>query len=146
MEREDIQTMKALDSAYPVSQLAFSSLMELLISFCDKILLSEPLSRSRTLLHHAQSFSAGSISAAQLEVSRTQAWQWYDQSAESGEEKKLLRIVICCLYDEEAAEFSTYGGEAVMEAFLSSLLDLGDGYCTGFLKHAKDHFKTLPHE
>jgi len=149
--REDIKIAQELGEKIAIEELSFETIMWLLLGFSKEQLLNEQKLRELNItwqtaiklhlwLEHGRLFSLQQISATVLEMTRVQAWEQYDLCT-NNEEKCLVRLIICCLYDEASAEFDTYGAEAIIEIFFGCLLDLGEGYCTLFGEYVQQQLK-----
>mgnify|MGYP001607571536 CR=1 FL=1 len=145
--REDISQLNELSKFCDLENVPFGDVMRLLVGFISTELLSkneiEKLCIDNTVASivvtygaQARKFLTNEISVEELENCRISAWENFDCLA-NGSHKKLLRVVIFCLYDRDSAEYELYGSSAIFETFFSTLLDLGSGYCERFVRYAK---------
>ena len=119
--------------------------MRVFIGFlCDELITKDNLQKLNIDLNNeimiigfarqGEAFIEERITKEELLKERVSAWTTYDGLSDGSAAQKLLRIVVCCLYDREAAGFDRYGygSESKLELYFSLLLDLGPGYCKQF--------------
>lgn len=152
-DREDIVQLNALADRFELEQIEFKPLMQTMVGFVRSDLLSGgaaaragidagSVSLASQLMDAAENLLAEKLSPEQAEDYRVQAWDAFDQRDDADLGKGLFRVVVCCLYDREAAEFDSYGASAVLETFLSSLLDMGPAFCRQFGAYALQHLRV----
>lgn len=150
--KEDVKVLSKLSNQISIDALSFETVMSLLLGFTENELFKEEQTlhqldiassaseRLYALLNQGKRFSDQQISRTTLKRYRIKAWNLYD-SLQIRNEKNLLRLIICCLYDEKAAEFKMYGPESILETFLGCLSDLGEGYCQLFAQYVQHQLK-----
>jgi hypothetical protein len=152
LEREDIQALHSLETSTEILTCTFKQLIELLIAFINAELkngnywrtddVSETTQlQANIFLAEATLFCNQQILPSKLKSLRVEAWKVHDQLTNGSADKNLIRLLICCLYDEESAEFETYGLEMFLETIVTSLLDTGQGYANKFADYA---IKVMP--
>jgi hypothetical protein len=93
------------------------------------------------IIHYAlqgKAFYEKRITREALLNERISAWEKYKGLKAESSTNRLLRIVVCSLYDEEAAEFDKYGSAMNLELYFSLLSKLGNGYCTQFKEYLQN--------
>jgi hypothetical protein len=154
-DREDIIELQKLDAFLDVSNVQYIDLMQAVIEFISSVLLSNVVltklsindqiaSLSVRAIDLAKKFWEQKISVEDLRKNRILIWEEYDALSNGSNEKNLLRVVVCGLYDLETSEFETYGSDAIFEAFFATLLDLGSGYCNLFGSFLKARLPLNP--
>jgi hypothetical protein len=146
--RADLIEFKRLNSSIDLEGMSFDKVIELIVGFldssnldalladCNLIVDVNVLSKIQYSLGIAHQALIGTATAAQLSSARVLLWNLYDAQIEGSNEKKLIRVAVSGLYDEESAEFATFGSEAMFETFFSVLLDLSPGCCKRFADFA----------
>ena len=152
INREDIIEYNEFSKAVDVDKIPFEKLMGVFIAFlCDELTASESLQKLgiddesaaiiRNYADKGKAFLNMAISKESLVAERVSAWKAHKGMPDNSMRKNLLRVVICCLGDEEDAMYDTYGPEELLGAFFSSLLDLGSGYCAQFRYYLQRAFQ-----
>ena len=67
-----------------------------------------------------EAFLEERITKEELRKERVSAWTTYYGLSDGSTAQKLLRLVVCCLYDRKAAEFDRYGSESEIELYFSN--------------------------
>ena len=143
MDRGDIFEQHELDNFIDINTIPFEKLMEVIVNFSlDELLVKGNLfklnidNKAETIIRNylltGKAFLEKSITKEELYNERISAWGNYKGLHDMSASNTMLRIAVCCLYDEEAAEFNVYGPEAIFETVFSLLLDLGSGFCKQF--------------
>ena len=151
MDREDVSQQVELSKVIDMDDIPFEKLMNIVVRFiCDELITHGNMEKLEineetrgTLREYAElgeSFFNGLTSKDMLKKSAASAWEIYKSLEAGSAYRHLIRIVICCLCDEEDVDFDTYGSEAMLSVFFSLLFDLGGGYCTKFRHYIQDNF------
>lgn len=146
--REDLRAIDTLDQQTKVMLLSFEELIYLLVDFLTfelrnnetwKIddLSASTSSAANLFLEAADFFVKNKVDLEKFTDARERAWKLHDAMPFGSPDRNLIRLLICCLYDADAAEYETYGLEPIVATITSCLLDLGTGYCDVFVKYAK---------
>ena len=149
IEREDIYELNELSKVIKFENIPFKNLMDAFSGFiCDVLIANDSFqnlnidSKTETVIINyalqGKAFLDKSINNTALEKARISAWKTHDGFVGGSAAKNLLRIVICSLYDEDAAEYDTQGSEMPGVIF-SLLLDLGKGYCKQFRYYLQEN-------
>ncbi|MCL1790363.1 MAG: hypothetical protein FWG40_03240 [Peptococcaceae bacterium] len=152
-EREDIYEYDELEKVIDIKNISFEKLMGVLIGFTFSELFAKDNLRKliidseaeEIIRHYAlqgKAFFDKSITKEALFEERISAWGKHDEFPKDSAPKNLLRLVIYFLYDEKTARYDNSGPELYLEAFFSSLLDLGGGYCTQFRRYMKEYYNV----
>jgi hypothetical protein len=139
----DIYELNELEKIIDIDNIPFEKLMRVFISFiCDELISNENLQKlnidnkdEAIIIRYAlkgKAFLEEQITQEELLKERVSAWKVYKGLAYKCAAQNLIRIVVCSLYDREAAGFDRYGSESKLELYFSLLLDLGPGYCKQF--------------
>jgi len=143
MDREDIYELDELEKIIDTDNIPFEKLMRVFIGFiCDELITKDNLQKLNidvnneiTIIGFArqgEAFIEDRITREELFRERVAAWETYDGLPDGSAAQNLIRIIVCSLYDREAAGFDRYGSESKLELYFSLLLDLGPGYCKQF--------------
>jgi len=117
--------------------------MRVFIGFlCDELITKENINKLNIDLNNeimiigfarqGEAFLEERITREELLRERVSAWKTYDGLSDGSAAQKLLRIVVCCLYDREAARFDKCGSESEIDQYFTLLQGLGSGYCKQF--------------
>ena len=143
MEREDIYEQTELSKVIDDENIPFEDLMDVFVGFIFDVLITKDNlqklnidGETETIIRNyalqGKAFLEQSINNEILMEARISAWKTHGGFVDGSVAKTLLRIIICSLYDEEEAEYETYGSGEMLGVFFSLLLDLGKGYCKQF--------------
>lgn len=144
--RADIVEYRKLGSLIDLDSVPFHDVMSLIVGFLSddlQELLAEcnpsvdigVLRIIQECLDVARQRMAGRSTAETLTEARVSLWNLHDAQAEGSCERKLARIAVCALYDEESAEYETFGSGAMFETFFSVLMDLSQNCCRYFSRY-----------
>jgi len=150
MDREDIYEQNEIEKHVDVETISFDKLMGIFIGFCSDVLLTkENLDKLnldnnmetilRNYTYKGKAFLDKNLSYKALQSEGVSAWEEHDRIKDGNASKRLLRVIMCCLVDEEEAMFDSYGAGEVMGAFLLFLFELGPGYCRQFRYYIQDN-------
>lgn len=145
--REDLVEYNRLNSVIKLEGMSFDKVMNLIVGFlnsnvrkmlieCNLAIDVDVLSKIQECLDIAHQTSTGGSTAAELADARVTLWNIYEAQAEGSDERRLARVTVCGLYDEDSAEYATFGSEAMFETFFSVLLDLNPNCCRRFSDYA----------
>jgi len=146
--REDILQCIELEKVIDTENIPFEKLMDVITGFiCDELVTEDNFKKlgidseaGMQIKNHAlqgKAFLNETITKEELAAARESAWAAYDGFAEDSAPKNLMRVVVSCLFDREAAEYDIFGSGMMLEAFFAVLLDLGEGYCTRFRQYVQ---------
>jgi hypothetical protein len=150
IDREDIDEQIELSKVIDIESIPFIKLMDVFIGFVyDELITKDNLQklsiddRTEIMIRNyalkGKEFYEKSISKEALMKERVSAWGAYRGLADKSVSNTLLRIVICCLYDEKDAEYDVYGSGEMLGVFFSLLFDLGSGYCNRFSRYIQKY-------
>ncbi|MCX8956585.1 hypothetical protein EHW65_04600 [Erwinia psidii] len=149
-KQEDIAALESIAQRKDIDMIPYNNIQYALIEFISSSLLNNSQKNTELndsistlvdeLLIQARAFLNNKISVQELAQLRIQTWKIYDTLEDNSAEKKMIRIVIITLYDEETAEFATYGATLFLENIFTSLLDFGDGFCQKFVRYSRWYF------
>lgn len=141
--KEDKAKYSELNSVIKLEGMASRKAMSLMVGFlntnigkmpieCNLKIGSDVLSKIQACLDVAQRKLEDRATAAELAAARVTLWNIYDAQPEGSDERRLARVAVCGLYDEDSSEYVVFGSEAMFEAFFSVLLDLNPNCCSFF--------------
>ena len=149
-KQEDIAALEAIAQRRDIDMIPYKNIQYALIEFISSFLLNNSQNNTELnnnistmadeLLIQARAYLNNKISVQELTQLRIRTWKIYDNLEENSAEKKMIRIVLITLYDEETAEFATYGATLFLETIFASLLDFGDGFCQKFVRYGRLYF------
>ena len=153
-EREHIYEYDELEKVIDIDNIPFDNLHEVLIGFTFNELLTKSNlrklnidSETEAIIRHyalqGKAFLEKIITKEELFKERVSAWETHDELPKNSAPKYLVRLIIYFLYDEKSAQYDTYGPDLFLEAFFSSLLDLGSGYCSLFRHYMQENAESL---
>ena len=150
INREDINAQNELSRVMDLDDIDFEKLMNLFADFILNNLLEKENVHALNINHEiaekiknyalqGKAFIDGYISKDILTKERISAWDTYKELVNDDPSKKLLRIIICLLYDKEESEFDMHGSGEMLGVFFYLLLDLGAGYCNLFKNYLQSN-------
>jgi len=143
MDREDFIEFDELEKTIDIDNIPYEKLMRVFIGFlCDELITKENINKLNIDLNNeimiigfarqGEAFLEERITREELLKERVSAWTTYYGLSDGSTAQKLLRIVVCCLYDRKAAEFDRYGSDSKLDLYFTLLQELGPGYCKMF--------------
>lgn len=76
-------------------------------------------------------FFTGAISSNVFYQARVKAWRFHD-AEKNLLKKRIIRAIICCLYEEYSESGDKYEVDEMIELFFSVLLNIDEKYCCQF--------------
>jgi len=146
-DREDIYEYNELEKTIDIDYISegfevnsFMNIQEVCINFIlNEFLTKENLQKLKIdseteiqakhyMLQAKAYFIQKTITKKTLEIERISCWTVHDKKEKNA--KKLLRLIVCFLYDEGLiVESSQYAQDPELFTIFHSLYDLGNGYC-----------------
>jgi hypothetical protein len=148
---ETQKSLSRIEELINFEKIDFSKLSSTMTSFFDEKMLlkieienkkisDSNLQKIKKYASFSKDFIDHKIDSEEFKKIRVNAWKEYDSSQDENNYRNLIRVLICCLYDEESAEFNAYGPEAIIETFLSCLEDFDKIYCDQFSSYLIERF------
>jgi hypothetical protein len=149
LDGEKIIELSELDKMIDIETIPFRDLLGYYIGFiCSVLMTNENLellnidSKEKAMINYyviqGKAYLDKTIAKETLNKGSISAWEEHDRLQDGSAAKHLLRLVICCLGDQEDTGYNLYGSEMLLEAFFSMLLCLGEGYCRMFRYYIQD--------
>jgi len=142
LRREDIYEYNELEKIIDIGTIPFMNLTKVCIDFIlNEFLTKDTMQKlniddktkikARHYMLQAKAyFSEKTITKETLKEERISCWEAHDKCGYESTQRKLLRLIVCFLYDEEStAEEAKHAQDDELSIIFNCLYELGSGYC-----------------